>query len=313
MFACKTIINCMSNVNFYLPGFNVDFLKENLLFIDYMRRFPEYFRDINIKSFFGCFNNAIWNGGRSQLGYVYDIQSMKEMIEACNARNIAVRFTFTNCLIEEKHLNDTYCNTIMQLANNGFGNEVLVNSEILENYLRKEFPKFKFIKSTTCCERDVNKINNYTDGYDLVVIDYNDNKNEEFLNQIKAKDKIEILVNESCKPDCQYRKEHYKLISEMSLLQCSHVPSCFQSDCSCPNFYKNIQTLQKTMLTDTEIYDKYVQNGFLNFKIKGRDFKDPLAVLESCIYYLVKPEYRDIVREDITVMYVQKMIDIRNG
>lgn len=71
--------------------------------------------------------------------------------------------------------------------------------------------------------------------------------------------------------------------------------------------------MQKTILTDTEIYDKYIQNGFLNFKIKGRDFKDPLAVLESFIYYLVKPEYRDIVREDITVMYVQKMIDIRNS
>lgn len=99
----------------------------------------------------------------------------------------------------------------------------------------------------------------------------------------------------------------------MNLLQRSHAPSCFQSDRSCPNFYKNLQTLQKTVLTDAEVYNKYIQNGFLNFKITGRDFKDPLAVLESFIYYLVKPEYRDIVRKDVAVMYVQKMIDIRNG
>jgi collagenase-like PrtC family protease len=70
-----------------------------------------------------------------------------------------LRFTFSNSLLEEKHIYDTYCNLIMEEADTG-NNEVIVNSPILEQYLRENYPNYKYISSTTKCERNIDIINN---------------------------------------------------------------------------------------------------------------------------------------------------------
>ena len=64
--------------------------------------------------------------------------NMDKIIKTYNAFDVPVRFTWTNSLLEEKHLNDTYCNLIMELANNG-RNQVLVNRDVLGDYLRKTY------------------------------------------------------------------------------------------------------------------------------------------------------------------------------
>ena len=91
------------------------------------------------------------------------------------------------------NLNNKYCNLILECSNNGM-NEILINSLELEQFLRKKYPNFKYILSTTRCERDIFKINEATKNYDLVVIDYRDNRNLNFLNAIEDKSKIEIAV-----------------------------------------------------------------------------------------------------------------------
>ena len=65
-----------------------------------------------------------------------------------NSRGIPLRFTFTNPLIEEKHLSDKVCNDILKMADNGM-NEVIVMSPILEQYIRENYPGYK-ITSSTC-------------------------------------------------------------------------------------------------------------------------------------------------------------------
>ena len=142
-----------------------------------------------------------------------DLNNIKATTEAFNSKNIPLRFTFTNCLLEEKHLLDTYCNLIMESANNGM-NEIIINSELLEQFLRTCYPNYKYILSTTRCERDVNKINELCDQYDMVVIDYRDNNNFDFLSKLNNKDKIELLINAYCLPNCKNRKEHYKYLSQ---------------------------------------------------------------------------------------------------
>ena len=59
-----------------------------------------------------------------------------------------MRFTWTNSLLTEEHLQDTYCNLIMRLADNGM-NQVLVNTPVLEQYLRQKYPGYQYISSTT--------------------------------------------------------------------------------------------------------------------------------------------------------------------
>jgi hypothetical protein len=84
-----------------------------------MKKYPEKFNDdYEIGSVYGTFPGAIWNGGRAVFG-VMSKKDIKLVLDNYNKLGIPVRFTWTNSLLEEKHLNDTYCNLIMELANNG--------------------------------------------------------------------------------------------------------------------------------------------------------------------------------------------------
>ena len=50
----------------------------------------------------------------------------------------------------------------------------------------------------------------------IVVPDFRDNHNKEFLNSLTNKDKIELLVDEYCPPECSLRSEHYLYHSKLS-------------------------------------------------------------------------------------------------
>ena len=294
-------------LHFYVPGLNTDYIDFYIYLSIYMKKFPERFMpNIHISAFYGSFNNAIWNGGRYVNGTQSSFSEIERTIKNINDAGIAARFTYTNSLIEERHLSDAYCNLTMELANNG-KNEVLVNSQILETYLRKHYPNFKYILSTTACERNIDKINKATEKYDLVVIDYRDNKNYDFIKQITQKEKIEILLDEVCPSSCQFRKQHYENISKINIYNCSSKENrCLNKD-ACDkhlNFYENLIANKDTNLTYEDIYGPYFDMGFRHFKLIGRNLANPLFAFESYIYYLSKPEARDCVRYDLLDWYM---------
>ena len=280
-------------MNFYLPDFFYKF-KLNSEITDLMQKNPEYFYDgVKIGAIYGTFPGAIWNGGRKYLG-ITDFDNIESTISSFNDRDIPLRFTFTNCLIEEKHLQDTYCNLIMDIGRNG-KNCVIVNSELLANYLKEKYPNYQYILSTTRCERNIESINQYCRDYDMVVTDYRDNPNLDFLSQIEDKSKIEILVNAYCSPNCQRRKEHYKSLSfdQLNFRKNSASDQLFNCSTQFRSFYEALEF--DTVLKKEELYTTYSDLGFENFKIEGRT-SNLFDVLESYIYYLVKPEYKDKVR-----------------
>ena len=101
-------------------------------------------------------------------------------------------------LLTEADLDDEYCNFCMQAADNGM-NEVLVVSPILEEYIRKKYPRFK-INSSTCKEiRNIDDVNaELKKDYNLVVLDYNFNNDFKVLEKIASRAKCEIHVNACC-------------------------------------------------------------------------------------------------------------------
>lgn len=279
-----------NKIYFYLPDFYYKF-NLNIELIKMLDEHPEYFYDnIAIGAVYGTFPGAIWNGGRVMIGGTTTLDNISETISAFNNLNIPVRFTFTNCLIDEKHIYDTYCNLIMDCANNG-KNEVLVNAPVLENYLREKYKDFKYVLSTTRCERDIAKINAYCLDYDLVVTDYRDNLNYDFLSELKSKEKIELLINAYCNPDCKRRYDHYNKISNNQLNFTQAEP--FLCEIYQKDFYEILAN--KTVIKVDDIYNKYVNMGFSNFKIEGRTLHS-MDIIESYVYYLVKPEFKDLVR-----------------
>ena len=306
----------MSNkINFFLPGLNPDFLDFNVYFAQYMQKYSDRFMpNIRLAAFYGSFNNAIWNGGRSVFGVPPSLHDIENAIRRINDAGIAVRYTYTNSLIQEKHLSDTFCNLTMELANNSM-NEVLVNSPVLESYLRKQYPHFKYILSTTACERNVEKINEAAKKYDLVVIDYRDNRNFDFLEKIQDKGKIEILADDFCPSYCRFRKQHYEKVSRINLYL-ENIDECgcmeTRNSESPQGFYANFEANANTTLTFDDVYGKYHDMGFKNFKLIGRDDRS-LFTFESYVHYLVKPEWRDNVRDELIGHYVDYIIKSYGG
>lgn len=285
-------------INFYIPDFWGYKDLNNVLHLFMVQHSECFYDDIQIGAIYGTFPGAIWNGGRFSAG-IANLDEIKKTIDLFNAQGIPLRFTFTNSLLEEKHIYDTYCNLIMNAAHNGC-NEVLINSPILEEYLRAEYPNYKYILSTTAGVRGLDNINQACDKYDMVVLNYNDNKNQEILNGLKDKNKIEILLNETCNPNCPKRKEHYDFISSKQL---QFLPWGKKEDFQCfsdgeVNAHLMESRESLTFINDKELWNKYIPNGFSNFKIQGRGLPFIFAV-DSYMMYMVKPEYRDIVRYEL--------------
>ena len=198
-------------VRFHLPDFAGHF-RFNLFFAEMLKRFPEYYREgVEIASVYGCFPPSLWNGGRMCGGYCDD-SFITHVIDSFNKRGIPLRFTFTNPMIEEKHLSDPFCNKIMKFADNGL-NEVIVVSPLLEEYIRTNYPKYKLTSSTCRRITDPDTLHSELEkDYHIVVIDYDLNNKFDILEKIPNKEKCELLVNACCDPGCPRRSEHYRTI-----------------------------------------------------------------------------------------------------
>lgn len=284
-------------VYWHLPGFCY-YRQLNYGVITLMEKYPEAFREgYRIGSVYGTFPGAIWNGGRVVMGSAGK-RDIEATLNLYNSKGVPVRFTWTNSVLEEKHTYDTYCNLIMRLADNGL-NQVLVNSQVLADYIRREYPRFPMISSTTKRiiepERLFQELN---EDYFLVVLDYDLNHNEEVLKKLEeyGSRSIEILVNEVCTPGCIRRAEHYEQQSRAQLE--FDVKDIFP----CPNANPN-KTFAECMkrpafISNDEIGERYISRGFVNFKIAGRGMPQQY-VLDAYLYYLVKEEKREFIKKEL--------------
>lgn len=296
------------SIRFHIP----DFLKHftlNMLLLQMMKQKPEAFYDtISIGSVYGVFPTALWNGGRFLQG-TCDERVIKEVLKQFNQQGIPCRFTFTNPLITTQHLQDKFCNRLMELANNGM-NEVIVASPVLEAYLRENYPDFPVVSSTCKELMDLDALQQELEQpYSLVVLDYRHNNQWEILSQLKHPEKCEILVNACCTPDCKRRGAHYRAIGKSQLQYAkwaksakpgAAMPQLEVQRFTCSNMelplYDTIAF--STHVTPEAIYEQYAPAGFVNFKLEGRSLPD-INVLESYVYYMVKPEWKDRIRLEL--------------
>lgn len=282
-------------VKWHLPGFCA-FFYLNQIVINLMKEYPEKFREgYRVGSVYGTFPGAIWNGGRAVFGITCK-KDMQRIVDTFNRFGVPVRFTWTNPLLEEKHVYDTYCNLIMSVADNG-KNEVLVNSPVLEQYLRENYPDFGFISSTTKRLTRLEEIQAELDkNYKLVVLDYDLNHDEKVLAALESvADRIEILVDEICFPGCQKRKKHYE---DEALMQLTYEKGTVFP---CPNRTTRpsfAECKKRPSFISNEEIDGYIERGYTNFKIVGRGLPQDM-VLESYLYYLVKEEEREFIHNKI--------------
>ena len=164
------------------------------------------------------------------------------------------------------------------------------NNPVLEKYLKETYPNFKYISSTTKCLLDLDAFNKECADYYLTVLDFRKNSDKEFLEKIERKDKVELLINAYCSPDCTRRKEHYEYLSKCQLN--GDTPNQF-CDILTHSFYDSLKL--RSVIKLDELFDWFIPHGFKHFKIEGRTLHI-MDALESYMYYMIKPECRDEVR-----------------
>lgn len=280
---------------YFLAGINDKHLNINLLIYDVWDKYSDFFNnDSKITAFFGSFGNCCWNGGReNKVKSFKKLEECFKIIKQINSLGISVRFTFTNPLITEYELNDYVGNSLMKMADNGM-NGVIVASEVLHKYLKEKYPNFHYVYSTTKCSLN---LEDYDNDYDISVLDYRLNKDKDFINSIKDKSKIEILVDDCC-PSCKFRKQHFENVGKYNLgedidISCLN-PENYGKYENPKNFYESLLRTMKNSLTYEEV-EEYKKMGFNKFKLTGRS-QGRRFLLDSYIYYFVKPEFRHNVK-----------------
>lgn len=292
---------------YHLPGL-FEFYDLYSVFLPLFRGHREYFYDwCEIGSVYGAPADCVWGGGRVGFGE----HEPREILKLMQEYGVSSRLTFSNSLLCAEHLSDRKCNALCAL----FGeskeprNGVIIHSDILLEYLKKRYPEFYFVSSTTKVLTDFRQFVHELEREDFsfVVPDFRLNKTFDKLNSLSAsqKNKVEFLCNECCWFGCTDRKNCYENVSRKNLGE-----NCPEHRCKAPNAgngYRFSEAMKNPgFISINDIRNVYLPMGFSNFKIEGRGLGSAV-VLEFLLYYMTKPEYQLNVREEI---YLDSMLDL---
>lgn len=292
---------------YHLPGL-FEFYEFYKMLLPLFRNHREYFYDwCEIGSIYGAPADCLWGGGRVGFG---DEQAT-DVIRLMKEYDISARLTFSNSLIREEHLADKRCNRLCELfeKTGEVKNGVIIHSDLLLDYIKKNYPEFYFVSSTTKVLTDFDdlKAELDRDDFEYVVPDFRLNKKLEQLNELpqSKKDKVEFLCNECCSFGCTDRKECYENVSKKSLGE-----NCKDHICTSPQAsrgYRFSDAMNNPgFISVDDIQNIYMPAGFSNFKIEGRSLGSAI-VLEFILHYMVKSEYQLRVREEI---YLDSSLDL---
>ena len=278
-------------IRFALPDL-IRSLELNLTIAGMMKSAPEmFYDDVSLSSLYGCFPGCSMNGGRIMDGVPYSYDRIAETFDRISEAGLGVRLTFTNMFVRPEHFEDEYSNQILKAAQ-GHQTEVIVYSDELGEYIAEHY-HFRRILSTTRKLNGVEELNAMLGRYDMVVLDYNHNKDDLFLGQVSDPTRLEVMPNEACVPGCPFRQQHYEHDSRCQLENRFDVFRCPNTGCAGPGYTSRAEE-SRTILSNDDIRRLNTTYGISDFKIVGR--RGALEfILEAYLYYLVRPEYRNTV------------------
>ncbi|MBQ6383101.1 MAG: hypothetical protein IJJ42_05855 [Clostridia bacterium] len=292
---------------YHLPGL-FEFYRLYEVFLPLFRSRREYFYDwCEIGSVYGAPAGCLWGGGRVGSGE----ERPEDVAALMREYGISARLTFSNSLLREEHLSDTRCNALCALFEHSgtAENGVIISSDLLLNYLRKHYPGFYFVSSTTKVLREFPQLREELEREEFryVVPDFRLNKAFDRLDTLpeELKRKTEFLCNECCWFDCPDRKACYENVSLKNLGEDREDHVCVSPWAE--RGYRFSDAMMNPGFIGTEdILKTYLPKGFSHFKIEGRGLGSAV-VLEFLLSYMTKPAYQLRVREEI---YLDSSLDL---
>ena len=276
-------------VNFILPNlFNNFYI--NKFFIELKNSNPSYFYgDFILSQVYGTVPYSIW--GINNTRKYAPLKNIKQIFDFYYKNKLSVNLLFENNFLHKEHLYDTYSNSVLETAHKK-GNYITLTSDILEEYIKKNYPKFNIIKI----------VNKNGLGRKNVFIDSRLNNQLDNL-KIKYKFDTYLMLNPLCIGSCALYDFHREFIAkeqlnynENGLFLCP-----LEDDLSFYSSFKNPDFISLDKLT--ELNKKGFNNFFINNAIINRSINKHytnIDLIESYIYYLIKPEYHDFVRKNLT-------------
>ena len=243
-------------------------------------------RKINFTVYDGV-NNCSWNGGRINR----DIFISQKDIEKYNKLGISIAFTFSNPEIDLSNVKGK--ELLIWLDNSqkkyNIQNEIILINEELRRFLRQNYNfKLKFSITGHDLKAYPDKKEQFEyklyykklkEKYDIIVPKMEHVFQDWFLDQ--TLDKYELMLNDTCRPDCQYYKQHFEEIARFNrIFKNEKVAYNFNpklayniEECWLPNFdpNKELTSCKTGMDFDEEMIRKALKLGYKNFKISGRE------------------------------------------
>ena len=297
----------MKKAIYHLPGL-FEFYELYRRFLPLFREHREYFYDwCEIGSIYGAPENSLWGGGRISCGD-HDPREVRALLQEYG---ISARLTFSNSQLRAEHLSDPACDALCELfrTDEEPRNGVIVHSELLTEYLQKNYPELYLVSSTTKVLTEFGQFRKELEREEFryVVPDFRLNHAFDRLDTLTPgqKDKVEFLCNECCWFGCTERKRCYEVVSRQNLGE-----DCPDHRCAAPDAaegYRFSKAMENPgFIGINGIRQEYLPRGFSNFKIEGRGLGSAL-ILEFLLYYLTKPEAQLRVREAV---YLDAMLDL---
>lgn len=289
--------------NLFLPFTDDDNLQLAFLFKEFLQQHQEKtifknFGICDVSHVYGTFPKAIWNGGRTLdlQTYYYTAEQIEKRVTYGNNLGVKFHMTFTNSLLQKEHLKNEYCNNILEILNNNKDNGIIVNSDLLETYIKKNYPKLKLTASVTK-GNDFNsfKSNLLNDNYDYVV-GYCKQNILEFLSTVDEQywKKAEIFMHKSPCAYCPEMRKHNEVDAYRNLHGIIDPTYPCISNTEYYNKINYTNFNKKEWCVDTQDILKY---NVLNFKIQGRG-DNSHSKINSYITLIFLPEYQEEMKKE---------------
>lgn len=293
----------------------------NFLFLKFYRDARDiFFDDVELESVYGGFPGSKLCGGRNSFGARMPLDEIERLVDRYNTLGAACNVTFTNQFADDELIgSDGYGRAIMDLfarlgeqstgtrapslgpeadvcQEEGVKNGIILYTGALENYVKAHYAGLTLISSTTKGLDTASAVNADLERLDRVVLNYNLTKSPSFIREIGERDRLEVMVNEYCSLACPYREEHY---AQTSRDQMQGKPSGFicrhEPESQSFGFLAGLVE-GAVFLKNAEIRCYVEDYGIQHFKIVGRGLAR-YDVIDSYLYYLIKPEHWYEVRD----------------
>lgn len=262
-----------------------------------------------IKTVHGCFLSK-FNGGRTSISYAPK-EEIREHVRKFNSYGVGVKMTLTNTRITPDDLKDPYLKFLLETLNDGEGNGVICVADCLAEHIRENYKNLTLTASiikteleTVLGETDTPEhYNNLCERFDEVVINTTRAFDDDFLAQLKYPEKIEIIANHACVPDCKCAAYHHQLIEDMDAIRetCIKCNKDYRDNadykavnkkiedivasCNKRKIANNLDEMEIQTLNIEEI-NHLTRMGIRKFKLEGRDH-NIIELCVSVIYFIL--------------------------